>query len=606
MLAQDLSQLKADRENSERSQPRNRLWIWLIIFVIVSFGLRLAAWAHYQPGSIESEGAEYARIAQNLRNGVGYVGLVTPGVQLNFNPLFPLLIAGTSFLTRNYELAARVVALAMGTLLPLPVFGVASKVFDRRVGYVAAALTLLHPLLVNLSFSAFSEGPYTTLFVCATYITILALDDVSPRMWVLVGGMFGLAWLVRAEATVALAISVLFALMATEGNWRVRCRRAMYAIVMFLVCALPVVIFIYRSTGELRLEVKSQIFFYTGARILAAEKHPGIEYVSPGREHEIPSPEPNVDSWQRWQDKWAFYGIATSGKGMGFPLRQHVEIVKETNMPVKDELLLVAKGTRQNAPVLLQRLASDWIGAPLLPALALLGALRRPWQGKRAKAQWFLLFVGAAPVAATFFALWSETRYYFVLVPLMLVWAANGLVEMGLWAEASVVSPLRQRGSMRRLAQYAIPSFFGIVMIVSPFKAVRRLPLFEDSAASTRPDKELGAWIARQQPYPVKIVDLSIPLAFHADAQFTYFPYCDTDEALRYLDHAKVDYVILRRDEKFTKYYEDWLEHGLPETRSTAVDVSFIDGGGKYRVYRWHWKTSSSEPAEASDRPSHG
>ena len=92
--------------------------------VAASFAVRAAAWAYWQTGAIESEGAEYARIAENLRSGVGYVGLVTPGAQLNFNPLFPLLIAGTSFVTHNYELAGRVVALIMGALLPLPVFGI--------------------------------------------------------------------------------------------------------------------------------------------------------------------------------------------------------------------------------------------------------------------------------------------------------------------------------------------------------------------------------------------------------------------------------------------------------------------------------------------------
>ncbi len=155
-------------------RPRH-LWLLLALMVVASLAVRLAAWSYWQTGAIESEGAEYARIAENLRNGVGYVGLVTPGPQLNFNPLFPLLIAGTSFVTRNYELAGRLVALVMGALLPLPVFGVGSRLFNRRVGFIAAALALLHPLLVHLSFTVFSEGPYTTLFLSAVYFVVRAL-----------------------------------------------------------------------------------------------------------------------------------------------------------------------------------------------------------------------------------------------------------------------------------------------------------------------------------------------------------------------------------------------------------------------------------------------
>src|SRR5712692_11921922 len=168
------------------SRPRG-LWLLLTIIVAASFAVRVAAWAHWPTGAIESEGAEYARIAENLRNGMGYVGLAHPGTQLNFNPLFPVLIAGTSFVTHNYELAGRLVALIMGGLLPLPVFGIASCLFNRRVGVIAALLTMLHPLLVHLSFTVLSEGPYTALLLSAVYLVIRALDISSTRLWVLVG-----------------------------------------------------------------------------------------------------------------------------------------------------------------------------------------------------------------------------------------------------------------------------------------------------------------------------------------------------------------------------------------------------------------------------------
>ena len=146
-------------------------------------------------------------------------------------------------------------------------------------------------------------------------------------------------------------------------------------------------------------------------------------------------------------------------------------------------------------------------------------------------------------------------------------------------------------------------------MTMSPLKAVRRLALFTDSAAPTRIDKEVGVWLGRQQDHPVKIIDLSIPLAFHADAQFTYFPYCDGDMALRYLDAAHVDYVVLRRDEKFTKYYQDWVEHGIADKRAELVATSPPAGADKFRIYRWRWNTSvqvsrsDSELVQATSRP---
>lgn len=567
----------------------HHLWMLLTVLLLASFAVRVAAWAYWQTGAIESEGAEYARIAENLRNGVGYVGIVTPGAQLNFNPLFPLLIAGTSFVTHSYEWAGRLVALVMGALLPLPVFGIASRLFNRRVGFIAAILTLLHPLLVNLSFTVFSEGPYTTLFLLSLYLTIVALHQASVRPWLLVGAAFGLTWLLRAEASAALAIAVLFALTSTQGSRLVRCKRAATAILVFLALVMPEVIFIYRSTGKLLLEGKSTIFFYTGKRILAAERNPGVDYESPGGQHEVPSSASNAESGQRWEDKWAFYGIDSHLKGMGFPMRPHAEVIRATQLTLKDLFLLFSKGVRQNAPVLFYRLSSDWLGAPLLPALALLGAFRRPWRGTQALSRLFILLVGAAPLIGTFFAFWSEARYYFVFVPLLCIWAANGLFEIGLWTKASSAAAGSRMLNNPTVSQYLVPGLIGLAMIISPLKGVRRLYIFTDSAAPTRVDKKVGSWIEHQQNRPVKIMDLSIPLAYHAGAQFTYFPYCNGDLALRYLDAAQVDYVILRRGEKFTQYYEEWLAHGIPDNRAELVPLPSLSGSDKFAVYRWHW-----------------
>jgi 4-amino-4-deoxy-L-arabinose transferase-like glycosyltransferase len=569
------------------NRPR-RLWVLLTLVVAASFAVRVAAWAYWQTGAIESEGAEYARIAENLRNGVGYVGLVTPGSELLFNPLFPLLIAGISFVTRNCELAGRLVALIMGGVLPLPVFGIASRLFNRRVGFIAALLTLLHPLLVHLSFTVFSEGPYTTLVLSAVYLVVRALDNPSFTLWLLVGGAFGLSYLLRAEAAAVFAITVLYALIATEGDRTVRFKRAIAAVAVFLALALPEVIFIYRSTGKVRLEGKSTIFSYTGRRILAAERNPGVDYESPAGQHEVPSSAPNAESGQRWEDKWAFYGIDSQLKGMGFPMRPHAEVIRETQIKLKDLFFLVGNGVRQNAPALFQRLSSDWLGAPLLPALALLGALRRPWRGPQTSSRLFVMLVAVAPVLATFSALWNEQRYYFVLVPLLCIWAANGLYEVGLWTKASSAAAGWRVLARPMVSQWIVPGLIGLAMVISPVKAVSRVYVFVDSARPSRIDKEVGLWIGRQQNRPVRIMDLSIPLAYHAGAQFTYFPYCTGDLALRYLDAAQVDYVVLRQGEKFTQYYEEWLTHGIPDHRAELLNMSSVAGAGKFVVFRWH------------------
>jgi len=563
--------------------------LFLALIVAASFAIRVAAWSHWRTGAIESEGAEYARLAENLRNGIGFVGLVTPGPQLNFNPLFPLLIAGGSFLTHgDFELAGRLVGLIMGSLLPLPVFGTASRLFDRRVGLIAALLVLLHPLLVHLSFTVFSEGPYLTLFLFAVYLSVRALEQPSLRNWLLVGAAFAFAWLVRAEALLGFAVAMMFALLVAPGDLLTRCKRTLAAVAAFLLLISPEAIFVYRATGKLKLEGKSTIFLYDAQRILAAEHHPGQEYTSPGGHHEIPTPEPNVESALRWEEKWAFFGIDSHLKGMGFALRPHVEILREARMNPGDLPRIIAAGMRQNLPILFQRLSSDWLGAPLLPALAFLGVFRRSWQAKQARVRWFVLLIMAAPMVATFTSLRTEQRYYFVFIPLLSIFAANGLVGVGLWFKASA-AVLRWPLLARPLSGVLVSGAVGLAMLLAAVSGRGNVYNFAESAPSTQVDKEIGHWLGQRQNYPIKVMDLSIPLAYHAGAQlFSYFPYCSNDSALQYADAAQVDYIVLRREAHFTRYYQDWVERGISDSRAELLQLPAIPGAGKFIVYRWH------------------
>ena len=133
----------------------------LLLRFLLAFALRLLS-ALLLTGTIDGEGAEYARIAENLLNGTGYVHC-TPGAELMFPPLFPLLIAAVTLLTHHSEIAGRLISVTMGALLVLPVFYIALHLYSRRVALVAAMLAACHPLLVGFGSTVFSETTYLTL-----------------------------------------------------------------------------------------------------------------------------------------------------------------------------------------------------------------------------------------------------------------------------------------------------------------------------------------------------------------------------------------------------------------------------------------------------------
>src|SRR5262249_6135521 len=72
--------------------------------IVEIFLLALAVrvlWMVLLRGPIDTEGAEYARIAENLLYGNGYSGIAIPERELMFFPMFPFLIVVFLLLVQN-------------------------------------------------------------------------------------------------------------------------------------------------------------------------------------------------------------------------------------------------------------------------------------------------------------------------------------------------------------------------------------------------------------------------------------------------------------------------------------------------------------------------
>jgi hypothetical protein len=387
-------------------------------------------------------------------------------------------------------------------------------------------------------------------------------------MYGLVGGVFGLAYLTRQEAVAPLLIAVFLSMCFTPGSFPTRSKRAIAALAVFAVVALPEVLFIYGSTGKIRLEGKSPVIYAEEIRTAIGEKN-----------HEA-NP-----------DQWALHSIDANLQRTGTANRPQADVVRETRITFGQLARIEKIGMRNNIPILLEQLSSRWFAAPFLTALALLGALRRPWKRRLVSSYLYVMLVLLAVVMATFSLTWFIPRFYFVLVPFLLIWAANGLVGVGLWAKASFdvagwhwIRPV--------IPKWIVPGLVGLVVILYPVKGVRAIWEFQQGSRATQGVKQLGLWIGQQQNRQVTIMDLSTPLAFHANAQWVSFPYCDGDLALRFLDAAKVDYVILRQGEKYTQYYQDWLTNGIPDRRAERLQVTSASAGSGITVFRWHREES--------------
>src|ERR1700720_1209255 len=171
----------------------------LLLILLLAFTLRLLS-ARFLTGTIDSEGAEYARIAENILNGNGYVGIALPGAQLSFPPLFPLLIAAVSLLTHQLDLAGRLISVTMGTLLVLPAYSITLQLYNRKAAYVAALLTASPPPLIGFASNGFCQTTYLPLVLSGAFWSLRCLSLQAARNLLLAGFCFGLAYLTKPEA----------------------------------------------------------------------------------------------------------------------------------------------------------------------------------------------------------------------------------------------------------------------------------------------------------------------------------------------------------------------------------------------------------------------
>jgi hypothetical protein len=403
------------------------------------------------------------------------------------------------------------------------------------------------------------------------YLVLRAFDRPSFLNWSFVGGAFGAAYLMRQEAVGPLFVAVLLGLLAADDSPSLKAKRAIAALAVFMVLAAPQVFLLYRSTGKLRLEGKSLINYAWGSRVLTA----GTGSAAKESIQDI--------------DYDAANSINDRLEGTGVGMRPNAEIIRETRVHLKDAIRFLKEAVRRNTPELFSKLRERWLGAPFLPALALLGVFRRPWPRQLAFHHLFFLLVSVTAIVTTFTVVHAiYVRNYFILAPFLLIWGSNGLLEVARWTNRNIAVVFR-RTNLPSLPGGLAAGLIVMVMLGYALKDTRTLFVFREGSTESQGAKDAGLWIKQQQSRRVRVMDVLDTIAFHADADYVHFPSCAPQLALAYMQKERVDYVIFRRGFEEPKYYKDWLTSGsIPDARATLVYATAEGDPNRIFVFRWN------------------
>lgn len=539
----------------------------LLLLLAVALVARILWWV-FNISVIENEGAEYARLAENLVSGNGYVGMFG-GPHIVFPPLFPALIGLFSFVSPDVEAAGRLVSMAAGLLLVAAVFGVSRAVFGERAAWIAALLAALHPVLIALSVSVYSEMLAMALVASGGYVAIRALQEGSPWRAAASGLIFGLAYLARPEALAfaAAAAGVIFvAWIVQQRQWLPAIRDSALVVLAAALVAAPYIAFLTSQAGTFRWESKSSLNSPVNARMAQGMSYPEA---ARGLNSDLTPAGPHLykDQYIAFRQKVAGLGSLLE-TGLADPVGRTVAIARE---------LATAAF-----------LGSPWIYIAVLAGLVAGWWRYAPWPG--------LLWLSFCALQLMFLFLLQYTfaRYLFPLLAVLIPVAAAGIASLS-------SLPLFQRR-----AAAASPAIAGLaVALIALASHDQTMQVGELLQSRDEVAAEAGRWMKAEHERSdaadrrAHVMGYGLVAPFYADAEFDYLPYAEEALALEYIRRLDPDFIIVRSSELHqAPYFKAWLERGIAHSCATAGFDKTSPDGERFRV--WTWRCPEDTGSESS------
>jgi len=537
----------------------------LLCLLVLAVGVRVA-YLLSRSAVMDNEGAHYGMMAQHLLDGRAFPRPPTATQpQLVMAWFHPLMIAGVTMITRDTELAARLVSLLSGASLVVVLFFLGLRLYGRATAWIVATLAAFFPILVAFSTAGYSESLYLALLMGAVYFSIRCFDSDRGRAWLWAGMLFGCAYLTRPEALPLPFLAVLF-ILAGAAIEKLGIRPALRAsagmLAVFALFVAPYAALFKVYTGHFLLEGKNRLNYTIGQRILAG--------MPPGE---------------------AARGIDSNLTPVGPQLAQ-LAYLTHTPYPTRPPDL---------ARYFLRSAAHNkgWLYSGLIPALAYgsillwflagIGLFRRRWDRRRLLREVFLLSIVAYIIVILFSAQMPLLRYSLPLFPFGLLWASFGIAELGSWARGTTRSFPRKPALLVRAAP---PAFVVLPMtLLLGFSAVGLCTLGElnETLPGNRVLKQAGLWLRDHcgEKHPVIMADEAV-VPYYAQGDWLPLPYADSSLALRYIASKRPDFVVatyLSQGE--APYADEWLSTGIPDPRAQLRFEASDASGNRVRVYEW-------------------
>ncbi len=549
----------------------------LTLFLLFCGGLCVRFyWLNANPGIIENEGGEYARLAENVFHRVGYIG-TQRGTQLLFPPLYPLLTTLVMGVVGDSELAGRLTSLLMGSLLLIPVYLLITTIYSRKTALLGALLVALHPYLIQVSVSVLSEATYLFFMLCGLYSGIVALYRPSRRVMIYSGLAWGLAYLTRTEGLLGFGITLLLIVVVHVFEQRSGRQIAINLICLlgtFSLCIAPYLLFLYSQTGQLRFENKSLIVYTISERMLS-----GMSYEQAALELDQ-----NLEQLGPELNNTAFVLSVTHRLAEDrLAEDQLAEDQLAVERPSVGKLVsFISHFYYQNLKYIFQMLIT--FATPPVILLVPLGLFRSSWNRKRMVGELYLWAFSGATLLLLFSIAFIHERYITSFLPILLIWAAMGTIEIANWLSATVRN--LSSAVADRFHLEAVSVWMMLLLLVALFFFKAEGVLAEEKMNSAElSQRSAGLWLREQVPGAKVVMSTDTATAYYSGSTWVPFPYATDDVRLAYVEKVNPDFLVLygaivadsRSD------LRQWYQKGIPDIRAQLIYKV-----GDTEIYRWN------------------
>jgi len=527
---------------------------WMAIAMTVAFLLRLSMAARDRV--VWGDEPFYLWLGRNWLTGRGYGFMGHPDV--HHSPLFPLVTGLLYLLTGSMEAASLICYVLFGTLLLVPVYLLARRIYGVRTAIVTAFLLALLPALAAVIplWGTMTEPLYLLLVYSGLYAALRAWEEDGKLAYALAGAFFGLAYLTRPEGVGYFVVFLLFLLTVKALERRLSrgtlVGLALY-VALFAALLFPYAYYLRQNTGHWMVTEKAGVTFVTGV---------GLAYGDTAA-----------------FDK-ATWGLDSSGREVYFFSRESytVSMTEYIRSHPRQVLGMIYRNFRKFLGALLSVKLLPSFLAPFM----LLALFHEGWDRARLKKE---LFLATSLVPALGFLLFFILdRYIAVILPTLVIWSAWGLGVFGEWC----LETMRNLWPGLRFPSSALRLLPTLVVLVALLALQPRAIAAACRTDAFRPaHKEAGLWLKEHVPPDSVVMSRYPAIAFHAGTRWVPTPNAEFEALVRYARLHQVDYFVL--DERELKLRPQFA-FLMDETR-TPPELELVhvlhSPRGKIMVYRF-------------------